>query len=62
MHCLYGHFDDEILSGQHVFMGTRVPAESPFDDLEAGVPLNELLDDFPIVSNEQAIELLEIAC
>jgi len=53
--------DKDILSGQPVFTGTRVPVESLFDHLEAGVPLDEFLDDFPTVSKEQAIALLDIA-
>jgi uncharacterized protein (DUF433 family) len=53
--------DKDILSGQPVFTGTRVPVESLFDHLEAGVPLDEFLDDFPTVSREQAIALLDIA-
>ena len=53
--------DNEILGGQPVFKGTRVPVESLFDHLEAGVPLDEFLDDFPTVSKEQAIALLSIA-
>jgi uncharacterized protein (DUF433 family) len=53
--------DNDILSGQPVFTGTRVPVESLFDHLEAGVSLDEFLDDFPTVSKEQAIALLDIA-
>jgi uncharacterized protein (DUF433 family) len=53
--------DKDILSGQPVFKGTRVPVESLFDHLEAGVSLGEFLDDFPSVSKEQAIALLDIA-
>ncbi len=53
--------DKDILSGQTVFKGTRVPVESLFDHLEAGVPLDEFLDDFPTVSKEQAVALLDIA-
>ena len=53
--------DNDILSGQPVFKGTRVPVESLFDHLEAGVPLDEFLDDFPTVSKEQAVALLGIA-
>ena len=53
--------DKEILGGQPVFTGTRVPIESLFDHLEAGVSLEEFLQDFPTVSKQQAIELLEIA-
>jgi uncharacterized protein (DUF433 family) len=53
--------DPEILGGQPVFKGTRVPIETLFDHLEAGVPLEEFLEDFPTVSKEQAIAILEIA-
>jgi uncharacterized protein (DUF433 family) len=51
----------EILGGQPVFTGTRVPVESLFDHLELGVSLDEFLDDFPTVTKEQAIALLDIA-
>ena len=53
--------DPEILGGQPVFKGTRVPIEPLFDHLEAGISLNEFLDDFPTVSKEQAIAAVEIA-
>lgn len=53
--------DNEILGGQTVFKGTRVPVESLFDHLEAGVSLDVFLDDFPTVSKEQAIALLDWA-
>ncbi len=53
--------DQDILGGQPVFKGTRVPIESFFDHLEAGVPLDEFLDDFPTVSKTQAVALLEVA-
>ncbi len=51
--------DPEILGGQTVFKGTRVPVESMFDHLEAGVSLDNFLEDFPSVSREQAIALLD---
>ena len=53
--------DKDILGGQPVFKGTRVPVESLFDHLEAGVSLDEFLDDFPTVNKEQAIALLNMA-
>jgi len=55
------NIDNEILSGQAVFTGTRVPVESLFDHLEAGVSLDEFLEDFPSVTKEQAIALLDMA-
>jgi len=53
--------DQEILGGQPVFKGTRVPVETLFDHLEAGVSLEEFLEDFPTVTKEQAIATLEVA-
>ncbi|MDQ2768951.1 MAG: DUF433 domain-containing protein [Bacteroidota bacterium] len=53
--------DPDILGGQPVFAGTRVPIETLFDHLEAGVSLDEFLDDFPTVSKAQAVALLETA-
>jgi uncharacterized protein (DUF433 family) len=53
--------DSEILGGQPVFKGTRVPVESLFDHLKAGVSLKDFIDDFPTVSMEQAVALLSIA-
>ena len=54
------NIDPEILGGTPVFLGTRVPIESLFDHLEDGVSLDEFLDDFPSVTREQAIEVLEL--
>jgi uncharacterized protein (DUF433 family) len=55
------NIDKDILGGQPVFMGTRVPVESLFDHFEAGVSLEDFLDNFPTVSKEQAVARLEIA-
>ncbi len=53
--------DPDILGGQTVFAGTRVPVESLFDHLEEGISLDDFLDDFPSVTKVQAISILEIA-
>ena len=53
--------DPEILSGTPVFAGTRVPIGTLFDHLEAGDPLEVFLDDFPSVSRELAVAVLEEA-
>lgn len=53
--------DPEILGGQPVFKGTRVPVETLFQHLEKGVSLDEFLEDFPGVSREQAVSILEMA-
>lgn len=55
------NIDPDILGGTPVFSGTRVPVESLFDHLESGVSLEEFLDDFPTVTKEQAVRLLELA-
>lgn len=55
------NIDPDILGGTPVFVGTRVPIESLFDHLEAGVSLDEFLDDFPSVTREQAADVLAIA-
>lgn len=57
----YINIDKEILSGNPVFRGTRVPIQTLFDHLENGIPLDEFLDDFPTVKKEQAIAVIEIA-
>ena len=57
----YINIDKEILSGNPVFKGTRVPIQTLFDHLEKGVSLSEFLEDFPTVKKEQAIAVIEIA-
>lgn len=49
------------LSGTPVFAGTRVPVQTLIDYLEAGDPLDDFLRDFPSVSREHAIAVLELA-
>ena len=53
--------DKDVLSGQPVFKGTRVPVESLFWHLEKGVSIDNFIEDFPSVKKEQAIAVLEIA-
>ena len=53
--------DPEIHSGTPVFTGTRVPIKTLFDHLEAGDALEVFLDDFPSVSREVAVAILEEA-
>jgi len=55
------HTDPEIMGGVPVFIGTRVPAQTLFDYLSDGCSLDEFLDNFPTVSREQALQLLEQA-
>ena len=55
------HSHPDILGGTPVFVGTRVPAQSLFDYLEAGDTLDEFLHQFPSVEREQAVAALELA-
>ena len=50
---------ENILGGTPVFADTRVPVQTLFDYLEEGDSLDEFLDDFPAVSREHAIKVLE---
>lgn len=47
--------------GATVFSGTRVPVETLFDYLEAGDTLYEFLRQFPTVTRDQAVAVLEAA-
>ncbi len=51
----------DFLSGAPVFNGTRVPIKALFDYIEGGEPLDEFLIDFPDVSREHAVAVLELA-
>lgn len=53
--------DPEILSGEPVFRGTRVPFHTLLDYLEGGDTLDEFLEQCPGVTREQAIAALEEA-
>lgn len=55
------HSDSEILGGEPVFVGTRVPVRTLLVYLESGETLEEFLDNFPTVSKEQAIAFLDEA-
>ena len=54
------HSDPEIMGGEPVFVGTRVPVRNLFECLEDGYNLDQFLDDFPSVTREQAIATLEM--
>ncbi|MFZ1972271.1 MAG: DUF433 domain-containing protein [Candidatus Acidiferrales bacterium] len=53
--------DPEILSGEPVFRGTRVPFQALLDYLEGGDTLDDFLEQFPGVSRAAAIAALEEA-
>jgi len=49
------------LGGTPVFAETRVPVQTLVDYLEAGDALDDFLADFPSVSREHAVAVLELA-
>jgi uncharacterized protein (DUF433 family) len=53
--------DPEIMSGALCFTGTRVPVKTLFDYLEGTSSLEDFLEDFPTVSRERAVAVLEAA-
>lgn len=53
--------DGDILGGQPVFRGTRVPFKALIDYLEGGETLDKFLEQYPAVTRELAIAALEEA-
>ncbi|MDB5222492.1 MAG: hypothetical protein JWN83_1159 [Chitinophagaceae bacterium] len=55
------NIDPETMGGTPVFTGTRVPVQTLFDYIEGGDDLDEFLDDYPSVTKNAAIQVLEMA-
>ena len=55
------HSDPEIMHGEAVFIGTRVPVRSLYDHLEDGYDLDEFLESFPTVTRKQCLAVLDEA-
>jgi len=53
--------DPEVMSGALCFKGTRVPVRNLFDYLEGASTLGNFLEDFPSISRDTAISVLEAA-
>jgi uncharacterized protein (DUF433 family) len=53
--------DPNILGGEPVFRGTRVPFKILIDYLEGGDTLDQFLEQYPSVSRELAIAAIEEA-
>jgi uncharacterized protein (DUF433 family) len=47
--------DPEILGGEPVFAGSRVPIKGLFDHLEAGDSIADFLEGFPSVKRERSL-------
>jgi uncharacterized protein (DUF433 family) len=52
--------DPQVVSGELVFAGTRVPVKNLIDYLRGGDTLDDFLEGFPGVSREQAEAYLEL--
>jgi uncharacterized protein (DUF433 family) len=53
--------DPDILGGQPVFRGTRVPVDVLFDNLADGLTLDEILRAYPTLDREDVMSALELA-
>ena len=53
--------DPNILGGEPVFRGTRVPFKTLIEYLEGGETLDQFLEQYPSVSRELAITAIEEA-
>ncbi len=51
----------EVMSGALCIAGTRVPVKNFFDYLEGASSLEDFLEDFPSVSRDKAVAVLEVA-
>jgi len=51
----------DVISGTPVFAGTRVPVQTLLDYLKAGESIDDFLEGFPTVKQEQVIAFLEAA-
>ncbi len=52
---------DDWLGGEPCFTGRRVPVKALFDYLKAGHSVDEFLSDYPSVSREHVIAVIELA-
>jgi uncharacterized protein (DUF433 family) len=55
------NIDPEIMSGTPVFRGTRVAVKTLFDYIGTGESLEDFLNDFPSVQENQALQVLQFA-
>jgi uncharacterized protein (DUF433 family) len=59
LHQLPITIDPDIVSGTPVFAGTRVPVDALINNLEAGLTIDQFLQNFPTVTRKQAIQVLD---
>ena len=53
--------DPQTLGGEPVFRGTRVPFKVLIDYLEEGKTLDQFLEQYPSVTRERAVAVIEDA-
>ena len=53
--------DPDILGGTPVFAGTRVPVAVLFENIADGLTLDEILESYPTLRRERAIDALHQA-
>ncbi len=53
--------DPEVMSGAPCFRGTRVPVSVLFENLAAGMTVEEILETWPSLSREDVLAVLELA-
>jgi len=50
--------DPEVLSSTRVFRGTRVPVHALLSNMEAGLTVDEFIENFPTVTREHVLQVL----
>lgn len=53
--------NEDVMSGQLVFRGTRVPVSVLFENLRDGLPLDEILASYPTIPRAAAEAVLDFA-
>lgn len=59
--CPFVERNPERVSGQWVFVGTRLPVKTLFDNLEAGATVDDFVDWFQGVDRTQVLNVLHYA-
>lgn len=53
--------DPDVMSGAPCFRGTRVPVSVLFENLAAGMTVDEILEAWPSLRREDLLAVLELA-
>ncbi len=52
--------EPERMNGAACFMATRVPVQNLLDNIEGGSTNNEFFENYPSVSRDQVVQVLEL--